>query len=424
MKKSKIFFLRAFTVLLILITLIISVNAFFGSKEKTLKVFWWGTQSRHDQTLQVIKMFEAKNPKIKIEPIYTSWTGYLEKLTTLSAGNELPDVYRLRIQDIPLWASKGQIADLNRISTIKGLMGMDKSAIDVGKYDNKLYGACTGVNALAFVYDEDLFKQAGVAIPDDTKWTWNDFEKICNTIQSKLKLWGTGNFAQEQFEIYAREKGEMLYAANLKSAGFTPKTFEEFMAIGLRLQKSGGMEPLSVALEFQSNEEASTYAKGQTAMRPIWSNKVVSVKKTKGKDSKLLMFPGPGNDKGMYVKPSMFICVGETSKMKKEAGAFVYYFLFDIEVNKIINSDLGISSIETVRNALKPSLNSQDKIIFDYISKVGKFSKKAMDPYFPEKSNEARTALENTMWEVYHETVTPKEAGVKCVERMNDILSR
>lgn len=424
MKKSKIFFLRFFTVLLILTILIISVNAIFGSKEKTLKVFWWGTQTRHDQTLKVIKMFEEKYPKIKIEPIYTSWTGYLEKLTTLSAGNELPDVYRLRIQDLPLWSSKGQIADLKKISTINGLKGMDKSAIDVGMIDNELYGACTGVNALAFAYDEDMFKQAGVSIPDDAKWTWNDFEKICNTIYNKLNIWGTGNFAQEQFEIYAREKSEMLYAADLKSVGFSPKSFEEFMTICLRLQASGGMEPLKVALETQSNEEASSYAKGQSAMRPIWSNKVVSVAKTKGKDSKLLMFPGPGNDKGMYVKPSMFICVGETSKMKKEAGTFINYFLFDIEANKIINSDLGISSIESVRNALKTNLNSQDKIIFDYISKVGKFSKKAMDPYFPDKANEARNALQDTMWEVYHETITPKDAGVKCVQRMNDVLSR
>ena len=47
-----------------------------------------------------------------------------------------------------------------------------------------------------------------------------------------------------------------------------------------------------------------------------------------------------------------------------------------------------------------------------------------MDANFPEKANEARNALQDTMWEVYHETISPKEAGEKCVKRMNDILSR
>lgn len=418
-------FIRGLIIILILIILIISMNAWFNTKkQKTIKVLWWGSQSRHDITLKVIEMFEAKYPNIKVEPIYTSFSGYFEKLTTLSAGNDLPDVYRLRIQDIPQWSSKGQVADLKKISTINGLKGMDKSAIEVGMIGNKLYGACTGVNALAFAYDEDMFQKAGVSIPDDTKWAWDNFEEICNTIYDKLNIWGTGNFAQEQFEIYAREKGEMLYSKDLKSVGFKPKSFEEFMTICLRLQSSGGMEPLKVALETQSNEEASSYAKGQCAMRPIWSNKVVGVTKTKGKDSKLLMFPGPNNDKGMYVKPSMFMCIGETSKMKKEAGTFINFFLFDIEANKIINSDLGISSVEAVRNALKPDLDSQNKFIFDYISKVGKYSTRPMDANFPEKANEARNALQDTMWEVYHETISPKEAGEKCVKRMNDILSR
>ena len=414
----KKFFIRGLIIILILITLIISINAWFSKKQKTIKVMWWGSQTRHDMTLKVIEMFEAKYPNIKVEPIFTSFSGYFEKLTTLSAGNELPDVYRLRIQDLPQWSSKGQIADLKRVSTINGLRGMDKSAIDVGMIEDKLYGACTGVNSLCFAYDEAIFNKAGVDIPDDTKWTWDDFENICNTIYDKLNIWGTGNFAQEQFEIYAREKGETLYASDLKSVGFKAKTFEDYMSIVSRLQKSAGMEPLSVALETESNEEASSYAKGRCAMRPLWSNKVVGVRKTKGKDSNLLMYPGPNNAEGMYVKPSMFMCIGETSRMKKEAGIFIRYFLFDEEANKVIKGDLGVPAIDTIRKSLKEELSSQDKIIFDFISKVGKFSKKSMDPYFPTKSNEARDALRDTMYEVSHGAITPAEAGKKCIEKM------
>jgi hypothetical protein len=38
-----------------------------GSKEIVLRFLWWGSESRHKATLDAIKLFEEKNPGIKIK---------------------------------------------------------------------------------------------------------------------------------------------------------------------------------------------------------------------------------------------------------------------------------------------------------------------------------------------------------------------
>src|SRR5690554_5504333 len=63
------------------------------AKEKvTLRLAWWGGQPRHDYTLEVIKLYEAKYSHVKIEPEYASWDDYWKKLGPQAAANELPDI--------------------------------------------------------------------------------------------------------------------------------------------------------------------------------------------------------------------------------------------------------------------------------------------------------------------------------------------
>jgi len=46
----------------------------------TLRMAWWGSQPRHDYTLQVIEMYQQKYPHVKIEPEYASFDDYWKKL--------------------------------------------------------------------------------------------------------------------------------------------------------------------------------------------------------------------------------------------------------------------------------------------------------------------------------------------------------
>src|SRR5699024_978082 len=57
-----------------------------------LRMAWWGGQERHDRTLEVIELYEEKNPNVKIVPEYSGMDGYFDKLTTQFAAKNAPDI--------------------------------------------------------------------------------------------------------------------------------------------------------------------------------------------------------------------------------------------------------------------------------------------------------------------------------------------
>ncbi len=421
MKKYKKFFLNGLISILILATSFIFINA-LGSKEKKIKVLWWGTQIRHDTTLQAIKLFEAKYPNIKVEPIYTSWQGYFDKVAVLFTGNDAPDVIQMTIQNAPQFLEKNMLTDLNKIKTIN-LSEIDKTAIDSGTAKGILYGIPLGTNAQCIVYNKELFEQAGAPVPTE-KWTWQDFEKAANLIYEKTGKWGAGNFEYRVLENYARSKGGSLYAKDLKNPGFNEDVFIGLMEMAQRMLKSKAMEPIEVFLETESNEENSAFAKGNLGFRNMWTNKIVGVRKTLGKDIEIVVFPGPNNDKSMYINPSQYFSIAETSKLKKEAGSFINFFVTDIEANKTLKGERGVPVSPKVREALSKDLSSQDQKIYKFLDYLSKFSKRPVDPYNPPTDTECKNTMNDVMRMVYYGKLTPQEAGKEIVKKLKDILQR
>ncbi|MBN2544297.1 MAG: extracellular solute-binding protein, partial [Spirochaetes bacterium] len=195
----------------------------------TLKVIWWGSQTRHEKTLKVIEMYQALNPDITIEPTYTSWDGYWEKLSTLAAGGEMPDVLSMTINNMAQYLEKNLIADMSNIGTIDK-QAIDPASLDSGRMNGKLYGVCLGANAMALGYNKDLFDKAGIEYPNE-KWTWDDLEKASNALFSKLGVWGIGNISDAEVDFFLRGKGESMYSKDAKDVGFTEKTAVEMMAL-------------------------------------------------------------------------------------------------------------------------------------------------------------------------------------------------
>ena len=78
----------------------------------TLRVTWWGSQTRHDLTMAAIEKFEEKYPYITVEAEFTSWDGYWSKLATQVAGGLMPDVIQMDYQYLNQYAQSGVLADL------------------------------------------------------------------------------------------------------------------------------------------------------------------------------------------------------------------------------------------------------------------------------------------------------------------------
>ncbi|WP_037679207.1 ABC transporter permease subunit [Streptomyces griseus] len=54
-----------------------------NSNGKTVIRFnWWGSDSRHEMTKQMIAVYEKEHPNIDVQPEYSNWDDYWKKLST------------------------------------------------------------------------------------------------------------------------------------------------------------------------------------------------------------------------------------------------------------------------------------------------------------------------------------------------------
>ncbi len=67
-----------------------------------LRAMWWGSNDRSKRTLAVAKLFEEKNPDIRIVGESLSGDGYWTKLATQMAGRAIADIFQLEPSTFPI----------------------------------------------------------------------------------------------------------------------------------------------------------------------------------------------------------------------------------------------------------------------------------------------------------------------------------
>ena len=82
-------------------------------RQRTLRVSTWGNDSRLELTEQAVDAFTAANPDIKVTVENSDWTAYWDKLATMTAGNNAPDVIQMDESYIAAYGAREALLDLN-----------------------------------------------------------------------------------------------------------------------------------------------------------------------------------------------------------------------------------------------------------------------------------------------------------------------
>ncbi|OYP02565.1 hypothetical protein CG709_10595 [Lachnotalea glycerini] len=57
----------------------------------TIKITWWGGQSRHDYTQKLLNKYTELNPNVTFEALPSGWDGYFDKLSTQAGPQNTAD---------------------------------------------------------------------------------------------------------------------------------------------------------------------------------------------------------------------------------------------------------------------------------------------------------------------------------------------
>lgn len=340
-----------------------------------IRFSWWGNATRAELTNKAIKEFEAANPNIKVKPEYGDIGGYFDKLATQVAANDAPDVITMGGAYPAEYANRGALLDLSTVEGALDLSKMDQGALENGQVQGKQYGVSTGANALAIVVNPAVFQAAGVALPDDSTWSWDDFARTAADITAKSPngTYGTATvLTHDSLDAFARQRGKSLYTQD-GQLGLDKDTVKEYFDFSLRLSESGAAPSASETVEkLNVSTEQTLMGMGQAGMMLTWTNSLTALSKASGAELKLLKLPGEKPTPGIWLQSSQFYTISARSRHTEAAAKLVSFMVNNEAAAKIIQSDRGVPSNAGMRMAIQDLLTPQGKVEAAYIDQIGK----------------------------------------------------
>ena len=354
------------------------VSSVHAQTPVALRIMWWGSKNRHDRTIKVLEMYQAKNPGITFTYEFTGFNDYWTRLATQAAGGNLPDIIQQDYARLAEWEANRLMVPLDDFvadGTIN-LVRVPTVSIDGGRINGKLYAINLGNNSQSILLDVDAFKRAGIPLPRET-WTWDEFEQTVTTIHQKLGIFGAGfGLADPQIwkSVYIGH-GTWVFTPDGRSiAAVDDRPFVDHLKMLVRLQTAGALPSRQQEIsDYHDNIEAQPIVQARAAMSYQWSNQAVAEAAAAGagRTFRLTHLPRPqGGRASNYLKPSQFFSITSHSKHPREAAAFIDFFTNSVEANRILRAERGVPIAPKVQEALKPLVTPAELETFRYVARV------------------------------------------------------
>ncbi|MBC7810050.1 MAG: extracellular solute-binding protein [Burkholderiales bacterium] len=415
MKTPKISILLVF----VLAASLLSAALVQGQENIELQVTWWGSQNRHDRTIQVIEMYEAENPNVDIVFEFANFNDYWTRLNTQAAG-QLACIMQQDYAYVAEWANRDLLLPLDPFieSGAIDTTYISDSLLEGGRVNGEVYAISLGTNSQSIILDLDAFEAAGVELPA-ADWTWADFEEISTQLHDELGIWAIGpGLADVQLwkSLYVG-LGENPFTDDGTALGYSDdQPLIDYYNMIVRLQQSGAAPTQEEALEYlDTGPENAPIVSGGSAMQYQWSNQLVAVWVASGEDRNLKLWHLPRSEGGAaenYLKPSQFFSITTSCPHPEEAANFINFFTNDLEANEILLAERGVPISTEVREHLLPLIDAPNVETFDFLSRVEADS----SPIFPPDPQGFSDILNNVYTPLFVDPVLygmiPVEEGV------------
>jgi len=385
----------------------------------TLDLVWWGDTERAAQTNAAIEIFEEKNPGITVVTEYQDSAPYRDKLATRFAGGNPPDVMAMPNRSLMEYSERGALADLNEFPDQLDTSVIPESVLTSGSIDGHLYGLATGLTTIGVALNKTVTDDAGITIPNDLTWTWEEFADFSIEISEKTdgKIYGTGyNPSVETYVmIYTRQQGEDFYTEDNK-LGVSETTMRNWFQYVNDLRDAGGY-PRAGFFEQQGQSPAQSYlALGTIASQFIPVNNFQAYNEASGGNLVLLRLPGEtGSERAGYsIDPSQLWSVAAKSEHPEEAALLVDFLTNDKEGAAELLTQRGLPINPDVAESITAQLSADDQTFVGFITDLQE-SELPSNYVYPAGAATVADILIQVSTELEFGRLTPAEAAKKFV---------
>ncbi|GIP34990.1 ABC transporter substrate-binding protein [Paenibacillus sp. J2TS4] len=306
-----------------------------GEKQVTLKIFQFKVEIA-EQLTQLATEYMNENPGVKIQ-IDTVGGGsdYGAALKAKFSSGDKPDIFNNGgYSDLDLWLE--HLEDLSDQPWVNDLV---KGAGDGMTHDGKLYGQPLNLEGYGFIYNKDLFAEAGIT---ELPKTISDLEEVSKKLEASGitpfvngygEWWVLGNHFVNLPFAHQADPDAFIASLNEGSAKIPGnEVFADWMKLFDLTLQYGNKNPLQTDYKTQVTE----FALGKAAMTQQGNWTQLQITET-NPDINVGFLPMPisddtaANDKLPVGVPNNWV-INKNSAVKEEAKKFL---------NWIVSSDMG-----------------------------------------------------------------------------------
>ncbi|MDF2837791.1 MAG: extracellular solute-binding protein family 1 [Paenibacillus sp.] len=160
-----------------------------GDKGKKTEFLFWTPFSGADGPFmkEIVDKYNASQDSYKINFVIQPNGEYYKQLdVALSTGKDRPDLMIMHLDQIPTYASKGQLQEMDTLAGAAGINKTDyvEAAVNYATIEDKLYGIPLDIHPLVMYYNKDLLEAAGVTSPPTNR---EEFDAAVEKVTNKDK---------------------------------------------------------------------------------------------------------------------------------------------------------------------------------------------------------------------------------------------
>lgn len=390
-----------------------------------LTFWWWGSEARAQTTQKVIELFEEKYPYIDIEGQPQDFANYFTNLATRFASGDAPDIITMGGAYVLGHAADGNLLNLSEATDLNTSV-FPESILMASTFEGNIYGVPTGANSIALMANPELFEEAGVDLPDDDSWTWEEFVDIANEISANTPdgVYGAEMRIYDLIGAYAGQQTPLYDAEG--NITVTEATLTSMWEMERDLLEGGGMPPADLTFELMTvSPEQTLFGQGRAAMFFGYTNQLGTYATAAGNeaggaddDFVLLRIPGETQYRqpGMSLLPSQYYTINVDTAAPRQAALFVDFLVNSTEAGELILSDRGLPSSPAVREHITPLLGPYEQVVAEFISENNDNYGPSFVP--PAWATQVNTITQTLDSQVLSGELTPAQAAEQWIEQM------
>ncbi len=347
-------------------------NRGLGSSQASsdLQFMFWGEGNQNEKLLAAIDIFKQRNPKVKVNPQYSGFSGYYDKLATRVAGGNPPDIFQVHLPYLLEYVRRDAVHSLDAHADKLGLASIPKDIVTTCKLDGHYYFALLGAATQpAVVYDKTALEQLGLGGPDPG-WNLDQYQAVMKEVYaaSKQQLHGTADVGGSpvQLEPFLRGFGKQLFTDEGK-LGFTKEEFGAWLQLWQAMRENGSAVPMDVTAGAQGFQNDPVVLRKAAYTGTATSRGLPSMKSLTKDELGIAPFPSSGRETrpGTNIIPAGWFAISKKSKNVDDAVALLSFLTGDPDAAKTMGMARGVPINPAMRDVIKPTLAGLDKVVFD-----------------------------------------------------------